>query len=70
MDKILVAFFPHRKLLPIKNGMLVKTGTLNGVGCLVGYFRSQKNGWVRFSILLNQPRNYRDKIASLLKANL
>lgn len=70
MDRVLVAFFPYRNLLPEKHGMLVKTGTLNGVGCLVGYFKSTTHGWVRFSILLNQAQNYRDKIAKLLYENL
>lgn len=70
MDKILVNFFPHYRLLPIKKGMWVKTGTLRGVSTLVGYFRSQTQGWVRFTILLNQAAGNRDRIAKLLKENL
>ncbi|HKY62527.1 MAG TPA: D-alanyl-D-alanine carboxypeptidase [bacterium] len=70
MDKVLVRFFPYYQLLPVKNGMWVKTGTLTGVSSLVGYFQSNSNGWVRFSIILNQPGNQRDAIAQLLLANL
>lgn len=70
MDKILKKFFSYRELLPQKNGMLVKTGTLSGVSCLVGYFPSQKHGWVRFVILLNQAGAYREKIANILQSNL
>lgn len=70
MEVVLKKFFPHRELLPQKNGMLVKTGTLNGVSCLIGYFPSQKYGWVRFVILLNQTGANREKIAHLLMANL
>lgn len=70
MDKILVKFFPHYALLPRKHGMWVKTGTLHGVATLVGYFRSPTRGWVRFTILLNQGANHRDRIAKLLKDNL
>ncbi len=70
MDKVLVKFFPYYKLLPVKDGMWVKTGTLSGVSGLVGYFQSNTHGWVRFVIFLNQPANTRDKIAALLFQNL
>jgi D-alanyl-D-alanine carboxypeptidase/D-alanyl-D-alanine-endopeptidase (penicillin-binding protein 4) len=70
MDKVLVKFFPYYKLLPVKDGMWVKTGTLKGVSSLVGYFQSKSRGWVRFSIILNQPGNDRDSIAQLLFENL
>lgn len=70
MDKIMVKFFPYKDLLPLKHNMRVKTGTLNGVACLVGYFKSTQYGWVRFVIMLNQGANYRFEIAKLLKENL
>ncbi|MCP5468425.1 MAG: D-alanyl-D-alanine carboxypeptidase [Deltaproteobacteria bacterium] len=70
MDKILVQFFPYYSLLPEKNDMWVKTGTLSGVACLVGYFKSPTRGWVRFVIFLNQGANHRDSIAKILKTNL
>lgn len=63
MDKVLVKFFPYYQLLPLKDGMWVKTGTLTGVASLVGYFQSKSQGWVRFVILLNQAANNREKIA-------
>ena len=70
MDKVLVKFFPYYQLLPVKNGMWVKTGTLTGVAGLVGYFQSRSQGWVRFVILLNQASNLRDAIAFGLFQNL
>lgn len=66
MDKVLVKFFPYYQLLPIKDGMWVKTGTLNGVASLVGYFQSKSQGWVRFVVLLNQAANNRERIAMIL----
>jgi len=70
MDKVLVKFFPYYKLLPLKEGMWVKTGTLTGVAALVGYFQSKSHGWVRFVILLNQASNRREEIGQLLFENL
>ncbi|MDX1386027.1 MAG: D-alanyl-D-alanine carboxypeptidase [bacterium] len=70
MDKILVQFFPYYQLLPIKNGIYAKTGTLRGVSSLVGYFQSPTRGWVRFTIILNQGGGHRDRIAQILKNNL
>jgi len=70
MDKVLVRFFPYYKLLPLKDGMWVKTGTITGVASLVGYFQSKTHGWVRFVILLNQASNQREAIAQILFENL
>jgi D-alanyl-D-alanine carboxypeptidase/D-alanyl-D-alanine-endopeptidase (penicillin-binding protein 4) len=70
MDKILVAFFPYYTLLPEKDGGYVKTGTLKGVSCLVGYFKSTAHGWVRFVIFLNQAGAHRESIAKILQNNL
>ncbi len=70
MDKVLVKFFPYYQLLPLKNGMWVKTGTLTGVAALVGYFQSKTHGWVRFVVLLNQAANQREEIAFQLFENL
>jgi D-alanyl-D-alanine carboxypeptidase len=69
MDKILVAFFPYYTLLPEKDGGYVKTGTLKGVSCLVGYFKSTSHGWVRFVIFLNQAASNRETIAKILQDN-
>lgn len=70
MDKVLVRFFPYYQLLPLKDGMWVKTGTLNGVSSLVGYFQSRSHGWVRFVVLLNQGAGNREKVAWALYENL
>ncbi len=69
--KVLRAFEKYKGLLPEKlNGILAKTGTLNGVSCLAGYFNSPKYHEVRFVILLNQEGAYREKIAKFLYENL
>ncbi len=70
MMKILAGFSTYRPLLPTKGEMWIKTGSLNGVSSLVGYFPSEKNGWVRFAVILNQGSNHRDRIAQLLYENL
>jgi D-alanyl-D-alanine carboxypeptidase/D-alanyl-D-alanine-endopeptidase (penicillin-binding protein 4) len=65
--KILKAFEPYKSLMPEKmNGILAKTGTLNGVSCLAGYFDSSQYKDIHFAILLNQAGANREKIASLL----
>jgi D-alanyl-D-alanine carboxypeptidase/D-alanyl-D-alanine-endopeptidase (penicillin-binding protein 4) len=71
MVKVLRAFESYRYLLPEKfNGILAKTGTLNGVSSLAGYFDSSQNREVRFAILLNQKEGNREKIAKVLYQNL
>ncbi len=69
--KILKAFEPYKNLLPEKmDGILAKTGTLNGVSCLIGYFDSNQYKQVYFAILLNQAAGNREKIAKVLYQNL
>ena len=69
--KVLKAFEPYKHLLPEKlDGILAKTGTLNGVSCLAGYFDSSKYKDIHFAILLNQSEGNREKIAKILYQNL
>ncbi|MBL7684932.1 MAG: D-alanyl-D-alanine carboxypeptidase, partial [Deltaproteobacteria bacterium] len=69
--KLLKYFEKYKNLLPEKlDSILAKTGTLNGVSCLSGYFNSTQYGEVRFSILLNQAGAYREKIAKILYGQL
>lgn len=69
--RVLKAFEPYKALLPEKfDGILAKTGTLNGVSCLAGYFDSSNYNDIRFVILLNQPEANREKIAKILYQNL
>ncbi len=69
--KVLRAFEKYKKLLPEKlEGILAKTGTLNGVSSLTGYFESTQFRQIRFAILLNQKAGNREKIARLLYQNL
>ncbi len=69
--KVLKAFEPYKYLLPEKmGGILAKTGTLNGVSCLAGYFDSSKYRDIHFAILLNQSDGNREKIAKVLYQHL
>ena len=64
LTRIVRAFYPHRRLLPSQDGILLKTGTLEGVYTLAGYLPAERP--VFFAIMLNQRRNTRDQILSLL----
>lgn len=66
MLKILRAFEPYSRLLPDKEGILLKSGTLTGVYCYAGFFSA---GTIRkpFVIMLNQPKNQRDDVLKLLE---
>ena len=66
MLTVLRSFKPHAGLLPEKDGALVKSGTLTGVFSYAGYFqdRGRQDGFV---IILNQPRNNRDRLLGILK---
>jgi D-alanyl-D-alanine carboxypeptidase/D-alanyl-D-alanine-endopeptidase (penicillin-binding protein 4) len=65
MVGIMEKFKPNAKLLPIKKGQLVKSGTLTGVYNYAGYIKTS-NGLRAFSIMLNQKQNFRDSILKLL----
>lgn len=66
MLRLLNRFKPFRALLPEKNGAPVKSGTLKGVYCYAGYLASA-DAPNPFVIMLNQPRNTRDRILDRLK---
>ncbi len=69
--RVLKSFEKYKNLLPEKlDKILAKTGTLNGVSCLAGYFDSAQFKEVRFVILLNQKGGYREKIAQVLYEHL
>lgn len=65
MSKVLDAFHPYQRRLAKHMGARVKTGTLKGVYSMVGYL-PQGDRSLRFVIMLNQKRNYRDKILKIL----
>jgi D-alanyl-D-alanine carboxypeptidase len=65
MMKIMEDFREYADLLSVKNGVLVKSGTLNGVHNYTGYIKT-KTGLRPFVIMLNQNNNCRDKIMGLL----
>lgn len=61
MMTLLRAFRPYADLMPTRHGVLVKTGTLNGVYSYAGYFTSPR-GVDPFVLMLNQPENSRDRL--------
>ena len=62
--KILIHYQPYRSTLPEQNGVALKTGTLNRIYTLAGYFPGAENRF--FVILLNQRVNQRDAVLKLL----
>ncbi len=65
MIRLLEAFRPHADLLKRKDGILLKSGTMDGVYGYGGYF-SRGGGLDPFVIMLNQPVNSRDPALRLL----
>lgn len=57
-------FAPYKELLPMKNGIMLKSGTLTGVYCYAGYLPQQQDA--PFVIFLNQTQNNRDEILQVL----
>ena len=66
MLELLKAFHPHRALLSKQQNLRLKTGTLKGVYTMAGYLSAPRHRRY-FVIMLNQKRNYRDRILSLLR---
>jgi D-alanyl-D-alanine carboxypeptidase/D-alanyl-D-alanine-endopeptidase (penicillin-binding protein 4) len=67
--RILDFFKPYSALLNKKNSALVKSGTMKDVYCYAGYF-PQKDRLLPFVILLNQPKNNRDRVLQILHGQL
>jgi len=66
MLEVLSFFKPYIAMLPEKNGMLVKSGTLSGVFAYAGYFQGADRQDA-FVIMLNQRQNTRDRLLGILK---
>lgn len=66
MLKLLDFFKPYSRLLPEKEGIFIKSGTLKGVYSYAGYF-TEKEETDSFVLLLNQERNNRDMVLLLLE---
>lgn len=66
MLKILNHFKPYAHLLTNDQDILIKSGTLTGVYSYAGFFQTQQNR-DPFVIILNQKKNYRDKLLNLLE---
>ncbi len=65
MLSVLEAFSPYRHLLPQKNKMSIKSGTLTDVFCYGGYFNSRLSS-DPFVIMLNQAENNRKLVLKSL----
>lgn len=53
---VLDHFVNYRSLMPKSpTGLMGKTGTLNGVSTLAGYFDSKNHGLVKFVLMINSP---------------
>ncbi len=65
MIMIMEKFRMHADYLSTKYGALVQSGTLTGVNNYAGYIKTEK-GLRPFVIILNQKKNYRDRILKLL----
>ena len=63
--KILERFRPYSNLLNKQDGLMLKSGTLQGVYCYGGYFTVSEE-LVPFAILLNQKENTRDELLKRL----
>ncbi|MFH0780729.1 MAG: D-alanyl-D-alanine carboxypeptidase [Pseudomonadota bacterium] len=59
--KVLNRFKPYASLLSLRETIPVKSGTLTGVYCFVGYFPTGET-LIPFAILLNQPENTRKEL--------
>ena len=72
MTMLLDKFERYRTLLPEKEGFVAKTGSLNGVNSLAGYFTLPKQGEVRFSIIINSsvPHLYKFRAADQIRSYL
>lgn len=66
MIRILEAFRPHYKLLPLAGNRRVKSGTLTDVFSYAGYFLNH-NQLDSFVLILNQNKNHRDRLLNLLE---
>jgi D-alanyl-D-alanine carboxypeptidase/D-alanyl-D-alanine-endopeptidase (penicillin-binding protein 4) len=66
MLRVLELFKPHADLLPEKDGVMIKSGTLTGVYSYAGYLPTTA-GLNSFVVILNQQQNHRDEILNILK---
>jgi len=70
MTQLLRRFDRYSSLLPDKEGLLAKTGTLRGVNTLAGYFDlGGSTGQARFCILINSdvPPTYKFRVANEIR---
>jgi len=68
MSTILEMFRPFRHLLPLRDSISIKSGTLTDVYCYAGYFISNDRA-DPFVIMLNQTENTRERVLMTLYQN-
>jgi D-alanyl-D-alanine carboxypeptidase/D-alanyl-D-alanine-endopeptidase (penicillin-binding protein 4) len=72
MTKLLKHFSRYQELLDEQQGFQAKTGSLNGVNSLAGYFDTPHAGQVRFAIIINSqvPHLYKFSVANKIRDHL
>ena len=72
MTKLLGHFAQYQSLLKVEDDFVAKTGSLNGVNTLAGYFDLSPAQQVRFAIIINSnvEHLYKFKVARALRAYL
>lgn len=72
MTQLLKAFARYGSLLDEQQGFQAKTGSLNGVNSLAGYFDTPHSGRVRFAIIINSqvPHLYKFYVANKIRESL
>lgn len=64
--QVLHRFSPFADLLSTKEGVLLKSGTMQDIFCYAGYLE-EEGGLVPFAILLNQEKNNRKEVLKLIQ---
>jgi D-alanyl-D-alanine carboxypeptidase/D-alanyl-D-alanine-endopeptidase (penicillin-binding protein 4) len=72
MTQLLRHFSRYSSLLDEQQGFQAKTGSLNGVNSLAGYFDTPSKGRVRFAIIVNSavPHLYKFTVANAIRSSL
>lgn len=67
MDKLLVRFYPNRRLMRRLGNELFKTGTLDGVRTRAGYIEDGKGGSYRFVVMINTAGKTADPVMEIIR---
>ncbi len=70
MHRVLEVFRPYRELMPNRENVYFKTGTLKGVRTLAGYIEKMPEQAFPFVILVNTPGKSAEKILEAVRARI